>query len=108
MKDERLILEEAIALQETLRGKVDDAIIQAAVTTLREKLANLNIKEEAPELQRKQVTIFFADIAGSTEIVQHLDPEDIQEIIGSAIQKMAEPVAEHGGRVIRFMGDGFL
>jgi class 3 adenylate cyclase/tetratricopeptide (TPR) repeat protein len=108
MKDERQKLEEAIVLQETLRGKVDDDIIDATITTLREKLVNLEITHDFPELQRKQVTIFFADIAGSTHIVQHLDPEDIQEIIVNTLQEMKEPIVEHGGRVIRVMGDGFL
>lgn len=105
---DRQKLEAAIALQESLRGKVDDAIIDAAITTLREKLASLDINLEFPELQRKQVTIFFADIVNSTHITQHLDPEDTQEIIGNALQKMAQPIGEHGGKVIRFMGDGFL
>jgi class 3 adenylate cyclase/tetratricopeptide (TPR) repeat protein len=108
MKNERQKLEEAIALQETLRGRVDDAIIEAAITTLREKLAKLEINHEFPGLQRKQVTIFFADIADSTQIIQHLDPEDVDEIIGAALHQMAAPIEKHGGQVIRVMGDGFL
>lgn len=108
MKDERQKIEEAIALQETLRGKVDDGIIEATIATLRDKLAELDLRGDLPELQRKQATILFADIVGSTDIAQHIDPEDYQDIFTNALKRIAEPIFEHGGRVIRFMGDGFL
>ena len=48
------------------------------------------------------------DIVGSTSITQDLDPEDTMVIMDTALQRFAKPVYAHGGRVTRFMGDGFL
>lgn len=107
MKDERQKLEEAIAAQEGLRGTVDDAVIEATITTLREKLDAIEARERYPEMRRKLVTILFADTVESTPIVQHLDPEDVRDIFESALQRMAKRVTINGGRVTGFMGDGF-
>jgi class 3 adenylate cyclase/tetratricopeptide (TPR) repeat protein len=103
MMDERQRIEQAIAAQESLRATVGDEIVDETISTLREKLAAL----EAPEQQRKLVTILYADIVGSTNIVKHLDPEDALEIMDGSLKRLAVPVEEHGGRVARYMGDGF-
>lgn len=103
MKDERQKLEQAIEAQETLRGTIDDDLIEAAIAALREQLSGL----ETPEQQRKLVSILFMDIVASTEIVKHLDPEDALEIMDNTLKRLAVPVEEHGGHVTRFMGDGF-
>lgn len=107
MKDERQKFEKAIAVQESLRGSVDDAVIDATIATLREKLDAIIARERYPELRRKLVTILFTDTVESTPIVQHLDPEDVRDIFESALQRMAKRVTVNGGRVTGFMGDGF-
>jgi len=58
-------IEQAIAVQESLRGQVDDAIIDATITTLKEKLTALDAQ---PEQQRKLATILFMDIADHTTL----------------------------------------
>jgi class 3 adenylate cyclase len=100
---ERQQLEQAITAQESLRGTLDDAIIDATIATLKEKLAAL---EQAPQ-QRKQVTVLFMDVVGSTDIVHQLDPEDNLAIMDTALKRLSLPVEEHGGHVSRYMGDGF-
>ena len=102
--DERQRIEQAIAAQEGLRATVGDEVVDETISMLREKLDHL----ETPEKQRKLVTILFADIVGSTNIVKHLDPEDAMEIMDGSLKRLAIPVEEHGGRVARFMGDGFM
>ena len=104
--DERRQLEEAIAVQESLRGTVDDAIIDATIATLREKLAVIEASP-VPDQQRKLISLLFTDIAGSTTIVRDMDPEDNMELMDGALKKMGKAVEEHGGRVTRYMGDGF-
>jgi len=77
MMDERTRLEQAIEAQESLRGTLDDEVIDAAIEAMKKQIAD----HEAPEQQRKLVTILYADIVGSTNIVKHLDPEDALEIM---------------------------
>jgi len=58
-------IELAITAQESLRGQVDDAIIDASIAALKEKMAAL---ESSPEQQRKLATILFMDIADHTTL----------------------------------------
>ncbi|MEJ2265787.1 MAG: adenylate/guanylate cyclase domain-containing protein, partial [Anaerolineales bacterium] len=60
------------------------------------------------EQQRKQVTILFMDVVSSTRLMRELDPEENLAIMDTALQNLAAPVKAHGGKVTRFMGDGFL
>ena len=101
--NDRQYLEKAIEVQESLRGTVDDAIIDATIATLQEKLTEL----ETPKQQRKLVTVLFADIVGSTRIIRDLDPEENLEIMDGTLKRLAAPIEERGGHVTRFMGDGF-
>ncbi|MFN2198777.1 MAG: ATP-binding protein [Anaerolineales bacterium] len=100
-------LEQAIAAQEMLRGAVPDAVIAAAIAALRTQLAELD-PSPATDQQRKLVTILFMDVVDSTQLLCDLDPEENMFIMDAALQQLAAPVAAHGGRVTRFMGDGFL
>ena len=104
--DERRQLKEAIAVQESLRGSVDDAIIDATIATLREKLATIEVSP-MPDQQRKLITLLFTDIVGSTTMVRDMDPEDNMELMDGALKRMGKVVEEHSGRVTRYMGDGF-
>ena len=100
---ERQRIEKAIAAQESLRATVGDEIVDETISMLRRELAHL----ETPEQQRKLVTILYADIVGSTNIVKHLDPEDALEIMDGSLKRLSVPVEEHGGHIARFTGDGF-
>jgi predicted ATPase/class 3 adenylate cyclase len=99
-------LEQAITAQENLRGTLDDAIIDATIAALQKQLADLEAASE-PQ-RRKLVTILFMDVVGSTEMTRALDAEDNLAIMETALQRLSAPVEEHGGRVTRYMGDGFL
>jgi class 3 adenylate cyclase len=103
---EREKLEKAIAAQESLRGTLDDATVDATISALRQRLAEL--ETDAQPEQRKQVTVLFMDVVNSTSIVRDLDPEDSLEILSTALKRMSDPVKVHGGRITRFGGDGFL
>lgn len=100
-------IEKAIAAQERLRGTFDDAILDITIAALRKQLAELN---PAPvvEQKRKQVTILFMDVVSSTRLMREVDPEENLAIMDTALQNLAAPVKSHGGKVTRFMGDGFL
>jgi class 3 adenylate cyclase len=58
--------------------------------------------------ERRQVTVMFSDLVGSTALSAHMDPEDLREVI-SAYQKCAsETVRRFDGFVAKYMGDGVL
>jgi class 3 adenylate cyclase len=58
--------------------------------------------------ERKQVTVLFADIVGSTELVRDRDPEEAQALLDGAITRMMDAVHRYEGTVSRLMGDGLL
>ncbi|HVH74903.1 MAG TPA: AAA family ATPase [Stellaceae bacterium] len=58
--------------------------------------------------ERRQVTILFCDVVGSTELATRLDPEDLREVIGAYQHCVAEQLSRFGGFVAKYMGDGIL
>ena len=98
-------LEQAIAVQESLRGMIDDAILDATLDALRRQLAAL--EPPAVAARRVQATLLFLDLAGHTNFIQGLDPEEIVDVIDRALARLAGPVRRHGGRIVRYQGDGF-
>ena len=62
----------------------------------------------AIEGERKQVTILFADIEGSTDLVRGLDPEDASRLLEPALQSMMAAVHRYEGTVNRVQGDGLM
>ena len=60
------------------------------------------------EAERRQVTVMFCDLVGSTALASRLDPEDLREVIGSVQRRVAETVARFDGFVAKYMGDGVL
>src|SRR5260370_3183827 len=60
------------------------------------------------EGERKTVTALFADIKGSTELEQDLDPEEARAIIDPALKLMIEAVQRYDGYVVQSTGDGIF
>jgi len=58
------------------------------------------------EGERKQVTVLFADVVGSTELIRDLDPEDAKALLEPAVSAMLSAVHRFEGTVCRVMGDG--
>jgi predicted ATPase/class 3 adenylate cyclase len=58
--------------------------------------------------QQKQVTVLFADISGSTELISRMDAEDASYTLGSVIGVISKAMTRFGGVVIRRMGDGVM
>src|SRR5271169_3468222 len=58
--------------------------------------------------ERRQVTVMFSDLVGSTALSARLDAEDLREVISAYQRCVAETVRHFGGFVARYMGDGVL
>ena len=63
---------------------------------------------DALEGERKQVTVLFADIKGSLEMLEGRDPEEARQILDPALHAMCEAVHRYGGTVNNRMGDGIM
>src|SRR6516162_5797846 len=60
------------------------------------------------EAERRQLTVMFCDLVGSTLLSTRLDPEDLRQVIGAYHRGVTEIVEGLGGFVARYMGDGIL
>jgi class 3 adenylate cyclase/predicted ATPase len=58
--------------------------------------------------ERRQLTIMFCDLVGSTALSAGLDPEDLQAVIGAYYREVAAEVQRFGGFIARHVGDGVL
>jgi class 3 adenylate cyclase len=61
-----------------------------------------------PEGERKTVTALFADIKGSTELMEDLDPEEARALIDPALQLMIEAARRYDGYIVQSTGDGIF
>ena len=68
-----------------------------------------SLRDTASEhAERRQLTVLFCDLVGSTEMSSHLDPEDLRVVISAYYQCVANTIADFDGFVARFLGDGAL
>src|SRR5215469_11059512 len=58
--------------------------------------------------ERKLVTILFADVTGSTALGEALDPEDVRALMGRYYVHARQVIADHGGRLEKFIGDAVM
>ena len=58
--------------------------------------------------ERRQVTVMFSDLVGSTALSARMDPEDLREVISAYQKCVAETVQRFGGFLAKYMGDGVL
>ena len=96
-------------------------ILLAAIATLRDKptragernapitaLASKEVPSGSPSssAERRQLTVMFCDLVGSTELAARLDPEDLLEVISAYHRAVTEIVSGFDGFVAKYMGDG--
>jgi len=62
----------------------------------------------AAEAERRQLTVMFCDLVGSTPLSTRFDPEDLREIVGAYHRCVTDTVGRFGGFVAKYMGDGVL
>ena len=80
----------------------------AAISALRSGVAPDSSVAGAPIAERRQLTVMFCDLVGSTALSVRRDPEDLQDLIGAYHHAVAEVVKRFEGFVARYMGDGIL
>ena len=80
-------------------------------------IAELGPKSQVPDMpgsrrpdeaERRQVTVMFADLVGSTALSIGMDPEDLRDVFAAYSSCAEETVSKFGGNVAQYMGDGIL
>ncbi|MGD1213349.1 MAG: adenylate/guanylate cyclase domain-containing protein [Candidatus Acidiferrales bacterium] len=71
-------------------------------------LGSAPARPDTDAAERRQVTVMFSDLVGSTALSARMDPEDLREVISAYQQCVAETVRRFGGFVAKYMGDGVL
>ncbi len=86
------------------RRKILDAITEVATKAP----ADPSATEMPHHAERRQLTVMFCDLVGSTALSARLDPEDLQEILRAYQSQLKNVVCDYGGYIARYMGDGAL
>src|SRR5262249_21327788 len=66
------------------------------------------VSKSALEGERKQVTVLFADLKGSMELLADRDPEEARKLLDPVLERMMEAVHRYEGTVNQVMGDGIM
>ena len=91
------------------RKRLLKAIASLGSTEAAAKPANPVPLQTFPDVaERRQLTVMFCDLVGSTAMSARLDPEDMREVVGSYQRLCADLIAKGGGFVAKYMGDGVL
>ena len=111
--NEREDLEKAIAHLESQRDQLGDDAVDAALTGLYNKLAQLEIERDLDspadtDGQRRLVTILFADLVGFTAQTERMDPEAARELTQDFFETIVPIVEKYGGTIDKYIGDEIM
>ena len=81
---------------------------QAPLTIPDDLASRIDAGREALEGERKQITVLFADVQGSMDLAEKLDPESWRELMNRFFQVLADAVHHADGTVDKFTGDGIM
>ncbi|MFO7661323.1 MAG: adenylate/guanylate cyclase domain-containing protein [Chloroflexota bacterium] len=96
-------LQAAIAALESQRPTLGDAVVDAAMSPIRDKLAA--IESQAPTVQqRKLATVLFADVSGFTALSETMDAEVVAGIMNDLWALVDAAITDHGGRIDKHIG----
>ncbi len=101
-------VEHAIAALDQQRPLLGDAVVEAALESLRAKRAALRAATATEEQKRKQVTVLFADVSGFTALAETLDAEEVTELINALWTRLDAAITAQDGRIDKHIGDGVM
>jgi predicted ATPase/class 3 adenylate cyclase len=70
--------------------------------------AGRDLRAAAPDAERRQLTVMFCDLVGSTALSTGMDPEDLRDVIASYQRRCSAVIRHYDGLVAKYMGDGIL
>jgi class 3 adenylate cyclase len=90
------------------RLRLRNAIAKLAPTSITEGISEVPASPPPSQAERRQLTVMFCDLVGSTPLSTRFDPEDLREIVGAYHHCVTGTVGRFGGFVAKYMGDGVL
>jgi class 3 adenylate cyclase/predicted ATPase len=91
-----------------LRAIAELKIVDKGTTTAATTASAPAASPKIDTAERRQVTVIFSDLVGSTALSARMDPEDLREVISGYQNCVADTVQRFGGFVAKYMGDGVL
>jgi len=67
-----------------------------------------SVSKHQQEAERRQLTVMFCDLVGSTQLSEQLDPEDLRDVMRSYQEACAKEISRFGGYIAKYLGDGLL
>ena len=102
-------LKKAIEGLASMRSVLGDAIADTTLTVLQDQLSELERQatqqEAANTARRKQVTVLFADVSGFTALSEHMDAEDVANLVNHLWIRADRVIQEFGGHIDKHIGD---
>ena len=103
-------LKVSIAALEAQRAALGDAVVDPAIAALSQQLSRIGAtaEKQAPEDERKLVTIVFADISGFTTLSEKKDPEEVRALMNACFESLVPVVQKYEGTIDKFIGDEIM
>src|SRR5262245_32120176 len=91
-----------------LQGSAEPRFASPETYTPKHLAEKILTSKAALEGERKQVTVLFADLKGSMELLADRDPEEARKLLDPVLERMMEAVHRYEGTVSQVMGDGIM
>ena len=88
----------------TLAGGADDLVL----TPSEPRSGRGEQASKVPEAERRQITVMFCDLVGSTALSEKLDPEDLRGLMQAYQKACGDVVERYEGHVAQYLGDGLM
>jgi class 3 adenylate cyclase len=90
------------------RRRFMNALRESAPRTSPAEPASAERADDRENAERRQLTVMFCDLVGSTELSERLDPEEMRGVLSRYHNDVATAIAQREGHVAKLLGDGVL
>ena len=91
-----------------LKAMAELDAVQTPARSLDGARATLTPQEAVPQAERRQLTVLFCDLVGSTALAQRLDPEALRELMQVYQHACSQVIEQYAGHVAQYLGDGLM